>query len=145
MSKKNKYTSSKTFLRAKDLAEGVLKDKTRLKSLLDSTTEKVGDINTAKEKYRTFSGQIKTAIRMVKAYSKGEYKEIPWKTILSVVAGLLYFIMPLDFIPDFIPFAGFVDDLSVILWIFNKFRTDVTSFQDWEEAKVVESQIQVNS
>ena len=144
MSKKNKYTSSRTFRRAKDLAEGVLKDKTRLKSVLDSTTEKVGDLSMAKEKYRTFAGQIKTAIRMVKAYSKGEYKEIPWKTILSVVAGLVYFIMPLDFIPDIIPFVGFVDDISVVLWIFNRFKNDVNSFQNWEEAKVVESKVQVN-
>ena len=31
-----------------------------------------------------------------------------------IVGGLFYFISPMDLIPDFIPVAGFVDDIAVI-------------------------------
>lgn len=38
------------------------------------------------------------------------------KTSKWLVAGALgYFILPFDFIPDFIPVLGFVDDLSILL------------------------------
>ena len=132
MATENKYTESRTFREAISRAEGVLKDKTRLKSLLNATAEKEGDLDSAKKKYRTFTTQIRTAIRMIKAYAKGHYKEVPWRTLLSMVAGLLYFIMPFDMIPDFIPIAGFVDDISVVLWIFNRFQKDVQDFENWE-------------
>lgn len=33
----------------------------------------------------------------------------------TIVGALGYFILPLDLLPDFIPFAGFTDDLSAIL------------------------------
>ncbi len=36
-----------------------------------------------------------------------------------VVGALLYFINPLDVIPDITPFLGFTDDLGVIYLIYN--------------------------
>ena len=39
---------------------------------------------------------------------------IGWHRKAIVVAGLIYFLVPLDAIPDFSPFIGFLDDLGVI-------------------------------
>jgi uncharacterized membrane protein YkvA (DUF1232 family) len=44
--------------------------------------------------------------RLVKAYASGHYKSIPWKTLLIIVAAVIYFVNPLDFVPDLIPIAG---------------------------------------
>ena len=38
------------------------------------------------------------------------YKKIPFGTIAAVVASLLYFVSPIDVIPDFIPVIGYIDD-----------------------------------
>ncbi len=35
-----------------------------------------------------------------------------------IIGGLFYFISPIDLIPDFIPVAGFLDDIAVIAGIF---------------------------
>lgn len=35
-----------------------------------------------------------------------------------LVAAVIYLLSPVDFIPDFIPFAGFVDELIIIPLIF---------------------------
>jgi uncharacterized membrane protein YkvA (DUF1232 family) len=43
-------------------------------------------------------------------------KDVQWYRKSIVVAALLYFITPIDAIPDFIPFFGFLDDIGVIAW-----------------------------
>ena len=40
---------------------------------------------------------------------------VPWQRKSIVVAALLYFISPIDSIPDFAPFVGYLDDLGVIM------------------------------
>ena len=49
-----------------------------------------------------------------------------------LVAGLVYFVMPLDILPDFIPVTGFLDDITVIIWIFNNFKSEIDAFEAWE-------------
>ena len=46
------------------------------------------------------------------------------------------FVMTLDLIPDFIPVAGFVDDLGVLVWVFNSFGDEINEYLAWEESKV---------
>jgi uncharacterized membrane protein YkvA (DUF1232 family) len=41
-------------------------------------------------------------------------EDVKWYRKSVVVAALVYFVTPLDAIPDFMPFAGFLDDLGVI-------------------------------
>ena len=43
-------------------------------------------------------------------------KNVKWYKKSIVVAALIYFVTPLDAVPDFIPFAGFLDDIGVIAW-----------------------------
>jgi uncharacterized membrane protein YkvA (DUF1232 family) len=42
---------------------------------------------------------------------------VPLKAKLILTAALGYFILPLDFIPDFAPLLGFTDDVGVLLLI----------------------------
>jgi len=53
-------------------------------------------------------------------------KEVSDKTKLIIMAGLGYFILPLDFIPDFIPLMGFADDLGVLMFILNQVSNNIT-------------------
>jgi uncharacterized membrane protein YkvA (DUF1232 family) len=48
---------------------------------------------------------------------------VKWYRKSIVVAALIYFVMPIDSMPDFIPFAGFLDDIGVIGWTI-KFLSD---------------------
>ena len=59
-----------------------------------------------------------TLFRLVKAWVKGEYKEVPRKTILWAVLAILYFLSPLDAFPDILP-GGYLDDIAVITFILN--------------------------
>lgn len=49
-----------------------------------------------------------------------------------IVASLLYFIVPTDVLPDFIPLVGYVDDAFVIATIVGSLRKEIERFLDWE-------------
>jgi uncharacterized membrane protein YkvA (DUF1232 family) len=42
-------------------------------------------------------------------------KDVPWYRKSIVVAALIYFISPIDAIPDMVPLVGYLDDLGVIM------------------------------
>jgi len=56
----------------------------------------------------TFAKDIKALFY----YMRDSYVPLYRKAI--VVAGLIYFIVPLDAVPDFAPIVGYLDDLGVI-------------------------------
>ena len=41
-----------------------------------------------------------TFLRLIRVYARGDYRQIPWETITLVVGAVLYFLMPIDVIPD---------------------------------------------
>ncbi|AEF95278.1 protein of unknown function DUF1232 [Desulfotomaculum nigrificans CO-1-SRB] len=41
---------------------------------------------------------------------------VPSRLKYEIGICVLYFISPIDFVPDFIPFSGRADDLVVLLW-----------------------------
>lgn len=116
-------------------AEKIASNRDKLKELLHKASAKlteVGDIPAVKES----KSQIEVVFRMLKAYYNKEYRGISSRTLGLLVLGLLYFVLPVDFIPDFIPLVGYIDDLTVILAIFKSLNTDVEKFLEWERTKL---------
>ncbi len=56
-----------------------------------------------------FANEVKALYRYLKD------KSVPWYRKSIVVGALIYFITPIDAVPDFIPFFGYLDDLGVIM------------------------------
>lgn len=50
----------------------------------------------------------------------------PLKNKLLIMAGLGYFILPADMIPDVLGMFGFVDDLAVITFVLNQVQSSIT-------------------
>ena len=48
------------------------------------------------------------------------------KIRLYIGAGLGYFILPIDVIPDFLPLLGFTDDVTVMMMTLNHIRKNIT-------------------
>ena len=42
-----------------------------------------------------------------------------------IIGALGYFIFPLDIIPDYIPFIGYTDDLSILLYAYRRIRANL--------------------
>jgi uncharacterized membrane protein YkvA (DUF1232 family) len=89
----------------------------------------------AKKQKGPLSGRfddIMTLVRLVRAYVKGEYRDVPWETIALAIGALIYFISPIDAIPDFIPVVGYIDDAAVIGFVVASVYTELNNFRDWE-------------
>lgn len=81
----------------------------------------------AKEKLSVFS-------RLASAYASGKYREVPWKTVMTILAAIIYFLNPLDLVPDFIPLMGLTDDFGVLLWVYNSVQAEINKFLEWEKS-----------
>jgi uncharacterized membrane protein YkvA (DUF1232 family) len=123
---------NKFFKNAKIRALNILKSKGGMKHLFQVSSDKLSDVRVEDIKNSNFVSRVRVLIRMVVAYKTREYRDIELQSILMIVAGLVYFVTPLDLIPDFIPITGLVDDITVILWVYNKVQQEIDKFIDWE-------------
>lgn len=80
-----------------------------------------------------FITDLKILFSLIKDYMSGAYREIPWWSIASVVAALLYVLSPIDLIPDFIPVVGFVDDALVVAACLRLIEQDLDNYKTWKE------------
>lgn len=128
-----KLSDNKYFRKAKERASAVVHDKSKLNQVLSTTKVKLEEIHLEDTKVYKLGERIKVIVRMLRAYVTGQYQELPWKTIVMLVAGIIYFLMPLDLIPDFIPVTGFIDDFTIIMLISGAFQQDIQDYLEWEE------------
>jgi curved DNA-binding protein CbpA len=84
------------------------------------------------------SGALKYILRDVKDLYylfkdaiRGRYKLHPVN--LGIIGGgLLYFIIPTDLIPDFIPFIGLIDDIAILTTIINSLQGELAKYRTWK-------------
>ena len=66
---------------------------------------------------------------LIKGYVQGTYTKLPLVTLVKITAALLYFVMPFDFIPDFLPMVGFADDLAIVVWVGKAIKDELDEFE----------------
>lgn len=88
---------------------------------------------------REMRGELSRLFRMVKAYGQGDYRKIPWKTLVTGVGAILYFLNPLDLVPDFLFGIGLVDDATVLAFCLGALKGDLDAFGRWEGQKAAET------
>lgn len=113
-------------------AAEILKSRRRLTALLSAAVAKLSHVNLGNINKSKFVEQIKVFGRMTKAYATGSYRGIPRKSILIVIGALVYFVTPIDLVPDFIPVTGLLDDFTVIVWVYNTLQGEIEEFMQWE-------------
>ncbi|QMU28468.1 YkvA family protein [Adhaeribacter radiodurans] len=113
-------------------ASALLGKPVKISLLLKEAYDKFVDAKSSKSGFAQIKDVFFTLIRLVQAYANGSYRQIPTRSLLLGIATLLYLVMPLDIIPDFLPLIGYTDDLSVIAWFVTTFQSEITRFRSWE-------------
>ena len=114
-------------------AKKIINDDKKLKELIDDVLKKLKEVSSDKKTSAKLNDSLRLFIRIINAYTSKEYTYVPWKTICLIVAGLIYFIYPVDLIPDFIPVSGLIDDIALIAWIYESIQDDIENFLEWEK------------
>ena len=65
---------------------------------------------------------------LLKDYWNGDYREVSWGTIASIIVALLYIFSPIDLIPDPIPVIGLADDAMVVALCLKLIHEDLEKY-----------------
>ena len=117
----------KNFTRYQFLAKRFLKAG-RLPALLLSVARKREKLGNG---FAELAEHLKLLQALCLAWWRGEYRAIDSRALLAVVAALLYFVTPLDAIPDWLLGVGLVDDLAVLAWVLRTWQVELAAFQQW--------------
>jgi len=128
----SKILKSIFFKKATGKAGRYASNTSRLVELVSEVAGKLKHVG-FKGNLAEFQGSVRLLIRMVKAYSSGAYRTLPWKSLVSIVAVLIYFVSPIDLIPDFLPVIGITDDVALVLWLIKTLADDIAKFSEWEK------------
>ncbi|MGK0249356.1 MAG: uncharacterized membrane protein YkvA (DUF1232 family) [Oleispira sp.] len=125
----DKAKKSKAYSKAKSNAENYVNNPQKLNDLIEVASKKA---NHKKGPLEAVWIKLMACFRLIKAYAKGTYREIPWTSLVMIVASVIYFVMPVDLIPDFFLFSGFIDDAALLGWTVKTFSSDIDAFVEWE-------------
>ena len=112
-------------------SEALLNDKDELDDFLYRLEQKINDMPFVGKKF----SMIPVMISLVKNYVQGKYTTVPYGTILAVLSALIYFLAPIDIVPDFIPLAGYIDDMAVLGLCMNMVSIDIETYEKWRQAQ----------
>ena len=65
-------------------------------------------------------------------YFEGIYQNLPLSTIVAILGGLLYLVLPIDVLADFIPVLGWLDDAAVLAFVVAAEQNDVKEYLAWK-------------
>ncbi|MGE8321514.1 MAG: YkvA family protein [Pseudomonas sp.] len=118
------------FARFLPLAERLL-SRGRLPALLFAVARKGPRIGQLRE-------DVKLLQSLCLAWWRGEYRAISPKALVTIVAGLLYFVSPIDAIPDWLLGVGFLDDIAVLGWVLKTVADELARFKAWRDSQAPE-------
>ena len=121
---------SAEFKKARSKAEEYARDPEKTKKLVDEALKK--SRQKGKGPIHEVWKYLTAIIRLVRAYARRQYTDVPWETIVLSIAAIIYFVTPIDLIPDFIPVAGYVDDAAVLAFVASAIKADLKNFLKWE-------------
>jgi uncharacterized membrane protein YkvA (DUF1232 family) len=111
-------------------AEKIMGDHNRVKALLDQFDQL---LNKKNQSIHNVGDDLKSLKRLISAFHKGSYSTIPWKSLILAVATVIYFVNPLDLIPDFLVGPGFIDDIGILMICLRRIHRDLEEFKKWEK------------
>jgi len=78
---------------------------------------------------------LQTVFNLFQDWVTGAYRKIPFASISAISLAFVYFLSPIDLIPDFIFGLGLVDDVAVFWILLNVIQADIEKYKVWKEAE----------
>ena len=121
---------SHAFARAVLNAASYSLDPVSLRALFEEAARKVAAI--PKEPFQDSWPYLQAMLRLIRAYFRGEYRNVSQDALVYIIAAVSYLVDPFDLIPDEVPFLGFLDDATVVSFALARTRRALDDFMIWE-------------
>lgn len=122
-----------SFKNSKEEAEKLINDKEKTNKKLDEAFKKA---TANKGKLEEVWNYLQLFFSISRDYINGNYREVPKGSIVAIIGALIYFLCPIDIIPDFIPVIGYVDDIFVLGLVFNQVKSDLDEYEIWKSKSI---------
>ena len=114
----------------KEKSEQTLRDSVQLGQLISAVQMK---ILKSGDKVAAVKTDLKDLLAMVKGQINGSYDSVPWKSLVAITGGLIYFVNPFDLMPDFLAGIGYVDDLKMLEIIVRQVQVDLDAYRSFRD------------
>src|ERR1700737_124746 len=101
-----------------------------LQSLFEEASKQAASM--PKEPFQETWPYFQAMLRLIRAYSQANYRDVPESTLVVIIAAIIYVVNPLDVIPDALPALGFLDDATVLALAVRRSRQALDDFMAWE-------------
>lgn len=118
------------FAKAVKSAKSYVENPSRLRGLFAEAAKQTESM--PKEPFAETWPYFQAMLRLIRAYSDGQYPEVPENTLVVIIAAIIYVMNPLDVIPDALPALGYLDDATVIALTVRRSRQTLDDFMAWE-------------
>ena len=129
--KPTKKEISMAIERTKNKAEEYARNPNKARKLLDDAVKKAKRYERNRGPLADVWGYLTALFRLLRAYIRRDYRDIPWSSIVLVIVAIIYFVSPIDLIPDILP-GGYIDDAAVIAFVIAQIKADLDNFLAWE-------------
>ena len=115
-------------LHARNRAAEIVRSPDRLRKMVEEARAKADGAGGSSNPIASVIEDLQTLFEMLRAVARGSYR-LRKETLILIAGAVLYFVIPIDVIPDFIPVAGFIDDAAVIAWVVKTCKTEIDLFR----------------
>ena len=129
----DEITQSTAFRRAAVDAQTCARDPQRMQKLVEDAVGKINSL--PRGPFAETWPYLMAMIRLVRDYTRAEYRDISESNLVTIIAALIYFVSPFDVIPDWVPILGHIDDAFVVSLALKTVRADLDTFMAWETAR----------
>lgn len=113
----------------------------RLPALLLAVSRK----SASGDRFARLRGDLTLLQGLCAAWWRGEYRSISKPALLAAVAALVYFLAPLDAVPDWLIGLGLLDDLAVLAWVLRTWEDELQRYADWRKGQAPQELARIES
>ena len=95
-------------------------------SILDRTERKINN----NDKSLKAAGSLLANVRLLFRMLRDRSFDMTWATRGAILGALLYFVIPTDATPDFIPVIGYLDDAAVLGIVIRKLADEIDRYKE---------------
>lgn len=125
----NDESAAEQLAKKEKVAKAYIDNPEKLRKLIEEGTKKAGAI---KGPLDEFAATLKVLFMLVRDWMNGSYRAVPAGSIVVIIAALIYFLSPVDLIPDILPVIGLSDDVVVVALAYKQVKSDIEKYKVWK-------------